>query len=70
MHLASGAPKNHMGTNRNSTLTRGNLVKNTTIINTQSDYKRLQIMEAIIINETNPSINKQYTATQRVLKLL
>ena len=46
MHLASGAPKNHMGTNHNSTLTRENLVKKTTIINTQSDYNRLQIMEA------------------------
>ena len=70
MHLASGAPKNHMGTNHNSTLTRQNLVNNTSIINTQFDYNRLQIMKDIIINETNPCINKQYTGTQRVLKLL
>ena len=66
MLLASDAPQNHMGTNHNSTLTRENLVNNTIIINSQSDYN----MEAIIINETNPSINKEYTGTQSVLKLL
>ena len=70
MHLASGANKNHMGTNHNRILTRENLVNNTTIINTLFHYNRLQIMDAIIINETNPSINKQYTGTQRILKFL
>ena len=70
MHLASGAPQNHMETNHNSTHTRENLVNNTTIINTQCNYNRTQIIEAIIINETNPSSNKQYTGTQRVLKVL
>ena len=70
MHLASSATKSHLGTNHNSTLTSENMVNNTTIINTQSDYNRLQIMDAIFINESNHSINKQYPGTQRVLKLL
>ena len=48
MHLASGTPQNPMGTYHNITLTRENLVNNTTIINTGSDYNSLQIIDAII----------------------
>ena len=49
MHLAAGGPKIHMQNNQNSTISRENLVQNTTILYYEPDFNRLQIMEAILI---------------------
>ena len=69
MHLAGGGPKIHMQNNYNSTISRENLVQNTNILYYEPDFNRLQIMEAILIQELTPTINNQNTGVQRTLKL-
>jgi len=69
MHLQSGNIKTHMRDKHNSNLTREQLVSNTSIINHDPDFKRLQICEAILIMENNPSINVQITPTSQILTL-
>ena len=51
MHLASGGPKINMQNNHNSTISRENLVQNTNILYYEPDFNRLQIVEAILIQE-------------------
>ena len=51
----------HMQNNHNSTISRENLVQNTNILYYEPDFNRLQIMEAILIQELAPTINNQNT---------
>jgi hypothetical protein len=69
MHLASGGPKMHSSNNHNITLARDMLVNNTKIIYRESNYSRLQIIEALFIQQRKPKINCQMTGTHRILKL-
>ena len=70
MQLAAGGPKIHMHNNHNDTISRENLVQNTSILFHECDFNRLQIMEAILIQELMPTISNQNTGTHRTLKLL
>lgn len=63
-HLASGAPKSHMRKEHNKTLTREMLEKNTEIITTCTDMRRLPILEALYIKEMEPSLNIQHLDLQ------
>lgn len=54
----------------NLQLTREHLDNNTTILKKCNDYNRLQIMEAILIKEKDPDLNRQQTGQARTLKLL
>ena len=68
IHLASGGPKQHAQENYNLTITRNDLVSNTTIIYNQSKNNKLSIMEALLINIYNyPSTTS--TGINRTLKL-
>ena len=69
MHLASGAIKDHCNGSHNSRITREQIVANTKIIRREHDENRLQITEAILIQSTNPAINRQSTGRTRTLKL-
>ena len=70
MHLSNtGGPKIHAKENHNYTLKRDELVNNTEIIYHNSDFHRLQIMEAFLILKNNPIINRQSTGIHRTLKL-
>ena len=69
MHLQQGGPKHHTEHHHNSLLTRDMLVKNTTIIARQTDYNRLHILEALLIQKQKPPLNNQFRGTNRTLKL-
>ena len=56
MHLAAGGPEIHMHNNHNDTISRENLVQNTSILFHECDFNRLQIMEAILIEELMPTL--------------
>ena len=59
MHLANGAPKRHTEEAHDVRLTREMIVQGTTILQHNNDRHRLQILEALIIREKNPTINLQ-----------
>ena len=69
MHLREGAPKKHMTDKHNETLTRDDLVTNTRILKQCSDPQRLQIYEALYIQEIRPLLNLQLTGTHKTLSL-
>ena len=69
MHLAGGAPRHHCKTAHNKSITRDILVSNTKILKVESDVGRLEIMEALLIQQKNPELNKQDTGRIRTLKL-
>ena len=69
MHLCEGAPMKHMTDKHNETLTRQNLVTNTRIIKQCSEPHRLQIYEALYIQEIRPLLNLQMTGTHKTLSL-
>ena len=69
MHLQSGAPKKHSLQAHSKILTREMLVNNTTIIQSESNFTRLQIIEALLIQKLRPQINIQDTGTCRTLLL-
>ena len=69
MHLASGAIKDHCIQSHNHRITREQIVANTRIIRREHDENRLQITEAILIQSTNPALNRQSTGRTRTLKL-
>ena len=70
MHLSnSGGPKIHAKDTHNHILTRQEIVNNTEIIYRNTDWNRLQIMEALLILQKNPQINRQITGMHRTLKL-
>ena len=53
MHLQQDGPKHHTEHHHNSLLTRDMLVKNTNIIATETNYNRLHILEALLIQNKN-----------------
>ena len=59
MHLASGAPKNHLRSEHNTIITRKYLEENTEIIDSHQDERRLSILEALYIKDQNPKLNIQ-----------
>ena len=67
MHLQSGAPKKHSLQAHSKILTREMLVNNTKIIRSESNFTRLQILEALLIQKLRPQINIQDTGTCRTL---
>ena len=70
MHLSSGGPKNHnLSTHKETPISRDTMVKNTKIIRREDDFRRLQIYEALLIQQKNPEINNQITGSARTLKL-
>lgn len=69
MHLAEGGPKKHMQDCHKKILYRQTMVENTRILKYCQDRNKLQVLEAIIIRETKPTINVQSTGYQRILKL-
>ena len=69
MHLQHGAIQQHTKDKHNEALTRDTLVNNTKIVLTETDYYRLNILEALLIQTNNHLINKQHTGEQRILKL-
>ena len=62
-HLQAGTPKTHTLQEHNMCLTREMLVANTTIIDNCSDKRRLQVMEALHIQEKKPIMNVQIGST-------
>ena len=69
MHKSDGAPKTHVNTVHNLQISRDTLVENTKILRVENDAYRLQILEALLIYQRNPSLNKQHTGMSRTLKL-
>ena len=70
MHLANGAPKQIMLTVHNCTLIRENLITTTTVINTQPDAKRLQILEAYLLKKNTQTWTSKTPALNEPLLLL
>ena len=68
MHLASGGPKQHALDNHNLTLTKDDLVNNTKILFDEFYHNKLSMMEALLIEKLQPSINNQSTGINRTLK--
>ena len=63
MHLADGAPKEHMEREHNTQLTRRTLTQNTTIIASTHDTRKLGVLEALLILEQAPILNRQVHQT-------
>ena len=59
LHLQQGGPKEHLQTSHRQSLDRETIVNNTEIVAMERDTRRLAILEAIIIKELQPSINRQ-----------
>ena len=59
MHLQDGAPLQHMMQEHQRALTRQDLTENTTILRRDNNRRKLQILEALLIREKKPAINKQ-----------
>ena len=70
MHLQKGGPADHAKEKHSSTITREQLVDNTTILRQTNEFNRLQIHEALLIKSKTPTINSQLTGLARTLHLL
>ena len=68
-HLQSGAIKIHAQTAHGRKITRKEIVEMTKTRCYQNDKRRLEILEALIIDFEDPVINRQDTGKKRVLKL-
>ena len=62
MHLQQGGPLTHTRQHHSEHLTRQLMVKNTEIIARAQDKRRLIALEAILIRDMDPAINKQVNA--------
>ena len=58
IHKFDGAPKAHVYTVHNLQISRDTLAENTKILRVINDAYRLQILEALLIHQRNPSLNK------------
>ena len=67
MHLADGAPKEHMQQEHNVRITRQTLTQNTEIIASSHDTRKLSVLEALFIHEQAPELNRQVHQTNTLL---
>ena len=58
-HLQAGAIKNHYRTHHNIALNRQHLEDGTTILDKETDHRRLLLLEALYIAEKRPTMNAQ-----------
>ena len=63
-HLSAGAPMTHSKRKHGIKITRKQLEDNTEVITTCKNDRRLPILEALFIKNTNPSLNCQATDLQ------
>ena len=68
-HLQNGAIKSHSLTAHGRKITRNEIVEMTKARYYQNDYRRLEILEALIIHFEDPVLNQQETGKKKVLKL-
>ena len=68
-HLQNGAIKKHCLETHGRKITRKEIVAMTKARYYQSDYQRLETLEALIIRSEDPVINRQETGKTKVLKL-
>ena len=68
-HLSSGAIQKHNMQDHGKKISRKEIVDNTRMRNRLSDSRRLQILEALIINIEKPYLNRQDTGKIRTLYL-
>ena len=68
-HLQKGAILEHCKDNHGTTITRKQLEESVKIRYLENDNNRLCILEALIIREEDPELNKQDTGRCRTLKL-
>ena len=68
-HLAQGAPKNHAHSFHYKKINKGSSGAKISILRKETDFNRLQIMEAIFIKMKTITLNNQSTGRTRVLKL-
>ena len=68
-HLQVGAIKNHCLETHGRKITRKEIVEMTKARYYENDYRRLEILEALIIHFEDPVINRQDTGKKKVLKL-
>ena len=59
MHLQNGAPSEHMLQVHKKHITRKDLTENTMILRNMHDKRRLPVLEALLIREKQPHLNKQ-----------
>ena len=69
LHLQNGAIKSHFETKHDRKITRDEIVQWTKIRFQERDVDRLEILEALIILQEDPAINRQYTGKMRTLKV-
>ena len=62
MHLQSGGPQQHTEEKHGARLTRQEIVTNTSILARSPNWRRLVALEAILIREKDPTINRQINA--------
>ena len=68
-HIQKGAIRKHFESCHGRNITRAEIVDMTKARCYQRDVRRLEILEALIIQREDPEINKQDTGKCRVLKL-
>ena len=68
-HIQSGAIRKHFELCHHRKITREEIVNMTKMRCSQRDVRRLEILEALIIQAEAPEINRQDTGTVRLLKL-
>ena len=68
-HLQNGAIRKHFESCHGRNITRAEIVDMTKARCYQRDVRRLEILEALIIQREDPEINRQDTGSVRILKL-
>ena len=68
-HLQKGAIRTHFQSCHGRNITRAEIVDMTKARYYQRDFRRLEILEALIIQREDPEINRQDTGKVRILKL-
>ena len=62
MHLQDGGPKKHLRDHHAMSLTREDMVTNTTILDRCTHPRKLLVLEAVYIRDCDPTINRQVNA--------
>ena len=69
LHLQNGSIKQHFIHHHNKIVTRKELVENTKIIERANNRRKLLIKEALLIQQKEATINKQFDCFPNILKL-